>query len=683
MAKPVKVVLTLDQSQFKKGMTSARGEIQKTEKAGTSAFGNMKTAFAAIASAAAIQQIGSLGNAFQEITNKLKTVTPANGDVRDSFDQVLQIARDTRSGLEETADLYFRLSKASEQLGLSQDEITKVTTLFNKTLKNSGATSQEAASAILQFSQAMASGRLQGDEFRSLNETNSDLMDRLAKAIGRPRGELKQLAADGVITADILASALLESADDIDATFGQTTTTLTQSLTGVRNEFINLVGKIEEQTGLFDKIANLFVHIGNNLKVYVALAGVAFGAKVIRQIYLMVGAIKALNVATKLQAAAQAAVLALAGPAGWGILAVAAGTAGAAVYGLNKLLDDTEQEAKDAAGAMGELGVDGFDFVGPPAPPSGGDDDKSTQEKFEAEQEAARLKREQERAEKALGNEIARNNTKASELFQTNKASLQNKLDQIALETEMLGLSEKEKEQKRDIADLEADRADALAEIQGMTFSKDEAENQAIIAEKLAEINDLYDTQIQKVEDLTDAYDKASTEFDTGFMEAFENFRTMVEDNAAYGARIFQTLSDGWTNAILDFVETGKLSFKDLFKSLMTEIIKMQANKLFLSLFGAGGVFGDLFAGFFAAGGRIPQGKFGIAGETGQPEIVMGPATVIGTNQSADILAGAGGGASVSYTINAVDAPSFQQLVARDPAFIYNVVQVGARRQPR
>lgn len=88
---------------------------------------------------------------------------------------------------------------------------------------------------------------------------------------------------------------------------------------------------------------------------------------------------------------------------------------------------------------------------------------------------------------------------------------------------------------------------------------------------------------------------------------------------------------------------------------------------------GGGGIFdsiGDLFSGFFANGGMIPQGRFGIAGEAG-PEFIGGPASV--TPMS---------GTNVTYNIQAVDAASFQALVARDPAFIHAVAQAGARTIP-
>ncbi len=174
----------------------------------------------------------------------------------------------------------------------------------------------------------------------------------------------------------------------------------------------------------------------------------------------------------------------------------------------------------------------------------------------------------------------------------------------------------------------------------------------------------------------------AATGFAAGWARAFEDFETGVNDTAAYGETIFKTMTEGFTDSIMTFVETGKLSFKDLFKSLMTEIIKMQANKLFLSLFGASGALGDFFAGFKNKGGYIPAGKFGIAGEGGGPEIVNGPANVTSTKATAKLLGGSQREVVVNYNINAVDAMSFKQLVASDPEFIYNVTRVGQRRLP-
>jgi hypothetical protein len=88
----------------------------------------------------------------------------------------------------------------------------------------------------------------------------------------------------------------------------------------------------------------------------------------------------------------------------------------------------------------------------------------------------------------------------------------------------------------------------------------------------------------------------------------------------------------------------------------------------------------DMFDGFRANGGRIGYGKFGIVGEAG-PEIVTGPANVIGTNDTAALMNNGGGNYNVTYNINAVDASSFRGMIARDPEFIHAVVQKGAKRR--
>jgi hypothetical protein len=82
----------------------------------------------------------------------------------------------------------------------------------------------------------------------------------------------------------------------------------------------------------------------------------------------------------------------------------------------------------------------------------------------------------------------------------------------------------------------------------------------------------------------------------------------------------------------------------------------------------------NLFGGFFATGGTIPRGKFGVVGERG-PELISGPADITP-------MSGMGGVTNVTYNISAVDAVSFQQLVARDPSFIHAVAMQGARGMP-
>ena len=170
--------------------------------------------------------------------------------------------------------------------------------------------------------------------------------------------------------------------------------------------------------------------------------------------------------------------------------------------------------------------------------------------------------------------------------------------------------------------------------------------------------------------------------FSYGWRDAMTKFVEDATNSAQYAKTLFDTFTRGFGDAIVRFVQTGKLSFKDLANSILADVARMASNRLLVSLFGkffGGGFgtgmgFGNLdFGGFFAHGGRLGAGKWGIAGEAG-PELVTGPANI--TPMSG------GGVTNVTYNIQAVDASSFRSLVARDPEFIFNVTEQGRRSLP-
>lgn len=161
--------------------------------------------------------------------------------------------------------------------------------------------------------------------------------------------------------------------------------------------------------------------------------------------------------------------------------------------------------------------------------------------------------------------------------------------------------------------------------------------------------------------------------FSYGWEKAFDEYTENATNAAQTAERLFDKMATGMEDAIVGFAKTGKFEFKDFLATIAEEILRSQVRILISRLFGntlsGGGGTSSRggFAGLFANGGTIPSGQFGIVGEAG-PEIVTGPATVTPM--------GAGGG-TVIYNINAVDAPSFQQLVARDPKFIHAVAEKG------
>ena len=181
------------------------------------------------------------------------------------------------------------------------------------------------------------------------------------------------------------------------------------------------------------------------------------------------------------------------------------------------------------------------------------------------------------------------------------------------------------------------------------------------------------------IEDQKLAEEESQRSFEYGWKNAFDEYQKNATNAAEKAGRIFDKVTEGMEDAIVNFAKTGKFEFKDLVATIAEEILRSNIQRLIAQAFGgfgggsSGGGGNSNFAGFFANGGTIPAGQFGIAGEAGA-ELISGPATVTPLNGL--------GGSSVSYYINAVDAPSFQQLVARDPGFIHAVAQKGSRSVP-
>lgn len=123
---------------------------------------------------------------------------------------------------------------ASEAFG-SNNELIAFTELIQKGFKVGGASPTEQSSAMMQLTQAMGAGKLQGDEFRSIMENAPMIADAIAKYTGKSKGELKEMSADGVITSEIIKNAMFMASDDINAKFE----TMPKTFADVWNEIKN------------------------------------------------------------------------------------------------------------------------------------------------------------------------------------------------------------------------------------------------------------------------------------------------------------------------------------------------------------------------------------------------------------------------------------------------------------
>lgn len=204
--------------------------------------------------------------------NALAAAGVATGDLARRQNELVDLASETRTGTAETIALYQRLSIATKELGLASSDTLRLTELLNKSFQSSGLSTQEAASAALQLSQALASGTLQGDELRSLRENAPLVAKAIADSMGVGIGALKELGAEGKITSQVIVDALFGASDQINATFSNTSVTVGQSLTILNNELGRFIGTADSGLSATERLAQGIVTLANNLDRIVPVA---------------------------------------------------------------------------------------------------------------------------------------------------------------------------------------------------------------------------------------------------------------------------------------------------------------------------------------------------------------------------------------------------------------------------
>lgn len=130
-----------------------------------------------------------------------------------------------------------RFTGVGKDIGLTNSDVAGLTETFVKLGRVSGQTGQEAASSLTQLSQALAAGRLQGDEFRSLSENMPALTRAIGSAMGVTTGELKNLSSQGIITTDIVLKALRGMTAKVNADFETIPRTVEQLNANISNQW--------------------------------------------------------------------------------------------------------------------------------------------------------------------------------------------------------------------------------------------------------------------------------------------------------------------------------------------------------------------------------------------------------------------------------------------------------------
>lgn len=179
---------------------------------------------------------------------------------------------------------------------------------------------------------------------------------------------------------------------------------------------------------------------------------------------------------------------------------------------------------------------------------------------------------------------------------------------------------------------------------------------------------------------LIDQDQKAATSFEEGWKQAWNKYIENARNANLQAQNYVNIFTRGFEDAFVRLVQTGKLSFKDLANNLIAEFTRIQARNILGSLFGTGGSMSTLFGGGRANGGPVVGGTPYMVGERGPEMFIPQTSGTIVPNKS--LVSPATNNTAVTYNINAVDAASFRQMIARDPEFLYAVTQKGANSIP-
>lgn len=203
----------------------------------------------------AINSTIEAGTRLQQLDGRLRSVTKSDAERRALEDKLFAVADNSRSDIDSVGDLYYKVARSSDQTGLNEQQNLDLTETVGKALTVGGASTQEKSATILQLSQALGSGVLQGDELRSLNDNASGLMNEMAKYFNTTVGGLKELGRQGELTSKEVAKAILFAKKNIDEQYEKMPMTISDAMTKIKNSIKKGLLEVEANTGVLSKIA--------------------------------------------------------------------------------------------------------------------------------------------------------------------------------------------------------------------------------------------------------------------------------------------------------------------------------------------------------------------------------------------------------------------------------------------
>ena len=267
----------IDVETYERKVEQLNSELEQTDgkaSAAAGGLGKIGSVLAGFASLSFTKSMLDTADAMQSINAQVRQVVSSESEYLAIQRQLLDVANNTRASLESTANLYVSTSRALKDYGYTQQEILTFTEATNNAMAIGGVQAQQQAAALMQLSQALGSGVLQGDEFKSIAEAAPILLDTIAEYMGKSRAEIKKLGSEGQLTADVIFKAISGASEKFGEQAAKMPMTMGQALTVFSNNWQSMVSKLLNDSGAMSGIAAIIKLIADNLNLVVPILAV-------------------------------------------------------------------------------------------------------------------------------------------------------------------------------------------------------------------------------------------------------------------------------------------------------------------------------------------------------------------------------------------------------------------------
>ena len=579
---------------------------------------------------------------YKELGGRLNLVVKDTVGLSQAQEDLVQVALRTYTAFDGVGALYAKMGLATKDLAIDHQTLLDITETVANTLRLSGASAQEAKSSMLQLSQAMASGVLAGDEYRSISENNVALLDLFSKASGKTRGELKKMAAAQEITTEKMVEWISTFRDEYRALVSDLPVTVGRAMSNLKTEWQQFIVEIDKSTNATQTLSEAIVWLSKNMKELVVQAGLLL----------------TVLAASKLAAIAK----------GFGTIAFAIVSVGTAIKGTLALALRLAPLLAIIAGYQSGKLFSQSTAGGNTNRTNFAEGQLDTIEKLTGE--AIRIGKKYNDAVEAGHNTLAgvykadlervRQLVSDKNLIVENGIKERQKLKEAELETDRLIQAEEDrmigiKDFTMGVSGTAASggggggggsASDGIKELRDEIMNLNEALNPTLALlnqynEDIALLNlGLAEGVISQAKFnelvglLADDFKKANVEL--------QDFTREISELEVIGLNALEDFSSGFADTLVDGILEGKMAFQEFAYEFLKEISKMIAklliyNALSTALGGLGIKLPPGFVGGLDGGGTIPSGSFAVVGETG-PEIVQGPAQVTSRKDTAAMM---------------------------------------------